>query len=194
VADGANVVDVGEFGCHIYYFVSGGIFMPSSYPTFRQETRDYILKNFDPVSTRVIDVGPGDGTYARLLPEFKLDCVEVFEPYVDRFNLKSIYDQVFVKDVRDFDFVGYDLAILGDVLEHLRFFDAFLVLAKLGILGMGVVVQVPFLFEQGSWEGNDFEAHLQPDLKHEVFMERYGGLGLSCLVRCPVCGVYVRKK
>jgi hypothetical protein len=63
VADGANVVDVGEFGCHIYYFVLGGALMPSSYPTFRQETRDYILKNFDS-SARVIDVGPGEETTA----------------------------------------------------------------------------------------------------------------------------------
>ena len=167
--------------------------MPSSYTTFRQETRDYILKRFDPLA-RVVDVGPGEGTYARLLPEFKLDCVEVYEPYVDRFNLKGLYNQVFVKNVKDFDFTGYDLAILGDVLEHLTVPEAFLVLAKLAMLGMGGVVQVPFLLEQGSWEGNAFEAHLQPDLCHEVFRGRYGFLGFSCLVRCPECGVYVRGK
>jgi hypothetical protein len=168
--------------------------MPSSYSTFRRETRDYILQRFDPAVTRVIDVGPGEGTYAQLLPEFKLDCVEVYEPYVERFNLKSRYNEVFIKNVKDFDFTGYDLAILGDVLEHLSVPDAFLVLAKLAMLRMGGVVQVPFLLEQGSWEGNDYEAHLQPDLNHEVFMGRYGFLGFSCLVRCQECGVYVREK
>jgi hypothetical protein len=35
VADRANVVDVGEFGCHVYSFILGGVFMPSSYAIFR---------------------------------------------------------------------------------------------------------------------------------------------------------------
>jgi len=168
--------------------------MPSSYSTFKPEIREHILSQFDPGATRVIDVGPGEGTYAKLLPEFKMDCVEVYEPYVSRFNLKELYNEVFVKNVTEFDFRDYDLAILGDVLEHLTFPEAYLVLEKLVVHGVGSVIQVPYLLEQGSWEGNDYETHHQPDLSHEVFMQRYGCFGYRCLARCPACGVYVRSK
>lgn len=160
--------------------------MPTSYPTYRKEVRDFILANFSPLS-QIVDIGPGEGTYAKLLPEYLLmDCVEVYEPYIERFKLRDLYRVVFTLDVRDFDFRGYDLAIFGDVLEHLNYQDAFTVLAR----SCPAIVQIPFLYEQGSWEGNDYEAHLQPELTHELFMRRYDSLGFRCLARCDKCGIY----
>ena len=41
-----------------------------------------------------------------------------------------------------------------------------------------VVVGVPFLWPQGKCYGNDWEEHVQDDLTHELFMERYPGFEL----------------
>src|SRR5689334_18537549 len=72
----------------------------------------------------VLDVGPGQGTYADLLrqvtPSAHWSAVEVFAPYVDTYGLAAKYDRVEVVDIRDFSWPQhFDVVILGDVLEHL---------------------------------------------------------------------------
>lgn len=83
------------------------------------------FKTFSPEKT--LDIGAGAGEYGRLIrkdsPGKRIDAIEIFEPYVERFKLREIYDRVFVSDIRDRDFLmsldHYDLMIMGDVLEHL---------------------------------------------------------------------------
>lgn len=102
-------------------------------PFSSDEGKDWILDHvraLDPPPATVLDVGPGAGAYARLLrpllPDARLDAVEIWEPYLDRFALPSLYDAVTVGDIRSFDWPeeDYDLVVLGDVLEHLTFGDA----------------------------------------------------------------------
>ena len=74
--------------------------------------------------TTVLDVGPGQGTYADLLrsctPGALWSCVEIFAPYVQMFGLHSKYDTIYVADIRGFAWPGrFDVVILGDVLEHM---------------------------------------------------------------------------
>ena len=35
------------------------------------------------------------------------------------------------------------------------------------------MVGVPYLYEQGEYEGNTYEIHQQPDLTKEIFLQRY---------------------
>jgi len=51
----------------------------------------------------LLDVGPGQGTYSDLLrgvtPGSSWSCVEIFEPYVEMFELRRKYDVVHVADI-----------------------------------------------------------------------------------------------
>ena len=103
--------------------------MPKSYSLFKKEVGEYLIDIF-PKDSLVLDIGPGEGVYYELLKNnFILDCVEIFNPYIQEFNLRQKYRIVYNKDIKDFEFNEYyDLIILGDVLEHLTVFDAQIVL------------------------------------------------------------------
>lgn len=144
--------------------------MPYSYSDFKQEIRNHFLQNIK-TDTFILDVGPGAGSYAQLLPEYKMDAIEIYEPYVSMFQLKNIYKNVYIGDVREFDLSNYDYIILGDVLEHLSVEDALILLDK--ISNKKYLVAVPYLFEQGEEYGNIYETHLQPDLTENIVIERF---------------------
>ena len=79
--------------------------MPYSYSQYKKEVKTHILSHI-PRNAKILDVGPGCGTYSHLLKNegYNLDCIEAWEPYVDQFNLREIYDNVFLGDIREFDF------------------------------------------------------------------------------------------
>lgn len=146
--------------------------MPYSYGYYKQDIRNHFLEKID-YNSKILDVGPGSGTYCKLLsPEYKMDALEIWEPYVDMFKLKDVYQNVIIGDVRHFDMSGYDYIILGDILEHLSIEDATMVLES--ISDKKYLVAVPYLFEQGEEFGNIHETHLQPDLTEEIMISRYG--------------------
>jgi len=103
-----------------------------------------------------------------LLPEYRarMDCVEVFQPFVAKYNLPALYRNVIVKNVLDFQFRpgAYDLVLLGDVIEHLSPDEAVGLLARIRESGAAVMVAIPYMFPQGVIEDNPFEVHKQPDL------------------------------
>lgn len=133
----------------------------------------------------VLDVGAGAGAYATLLwpvdPRPVIDAVEVFEPYVNRFQLKERYRHVFVADARDFLLSAeaqkaYDVIILGDVLEHMSTEDATRLwedarkAAKIAVIASVPLGEYP----QGEEEGNVYEAHLSTWIPGDVY--RLGGV------------------
>ena len=78
---------------------------------------------------KVIDFGAGDGFYGKLLKYLSSTCyvtgIEMEPSYVERFGLNAIYDELIVSDlVYVIDTISpnndYDLAIFGDVIEHLE--------------------------------------------------------------------------
>lgn len=152
--------------------------MPNSYTYFKQEIKQWIIDNI-PTSKRILDVGPGQGTYSDLLRDcgYRIDAVEVWAPYVDQFNLRAKYDNVYIASVMDFDWEKYDFIILGDVLEHLSVEDAQSLIDRMQMYGIRCMVAIPYMMIQDGTEyGNEYETHLQPDLTPEVMLKRYPSL------------------
>lgn len=165
--------------------------MPESYSYFKDQIRRWIYLNISK-KFKILDVGPGCGTYALLLPDFDyIDCVEVFEPYVDRFYLKLLYRNVFISNIMDFKFDYYDFIILGDVLEHLSKEDGIKLIDEICTKCKQLLVAVPYLYEQVEVEGNKYEIHLQSDLTQEIMSERYPQLKL--LMCNEKYGYYIKK-
>jgi autotransporter strand-loop-strand O-heptosyltransferase len=163
--------------------------MPYSFTYFKDEVKEWFLNNV-PTSKRILDVGPGMGTYSDLLRSsgYRMDAVEIFEPYVDKYGLREKYDNVYVNSIVVFDIKDYDFIILGDVLEHLPENYAKELINDIVTSGKECLVAVPYEMEQGEHEGNIHETHYQPDLTVDVMKERYPDL--TCIYNNEYYGYY----
>jgi 2-polyprenyl-3-methyl-5-hydroxy-6-metoxy-1,4-benzoquinol methylase len=74
--------------------------MPNSYPYFKSEIKEWFETNV-PTNKRILDVGPGQGTYSKLIRHlgYRMDAVEVWAPYVDEFRLREHYDNVYIENI-----------------------------------------------------------------------------------------------
>lgn len=129
----------------------------------------------------VVDFGAGSGTYSNLYRrnlKGKWTAVEIWEPYVEKYKLKSKYDEVIVASAFDSlaQLQNIDVAFIGDMLEHMTKDDAHIfidtLVKKLSPTGR-VFISVPIgEYPQGEFEGNPYEAHLatwgRSDLQHLV--------------------------
>ena len=163
--------------------------MPYSFTYFKDEVKEWFLNNV-PTSKRILDVGPGMGTYSDLLRSsgYRMDAVEIFEPYVDKYGLREKYDNVYVNSIVVFDIKDYDFIILGDVLEHLPENYAKELINDIVTSGKECLVAIPYEMEQGEHEGNIHETHYQPDLTVDVMKERYPDL--TCIYNNEYYGYY----
>jgi hypothetical protein len=144
--------------------------MPMSYA----EGKDWSLERFKRhLPDTVCDVGPGEGTYARLFRPVHegvwWTAVEIHRPYVKKYRLNStktrkMYDEIHVEDARQSeDHLFYrDLVIFGDVLEHVERDDAVALLQRAEAAGAwNILVSLPIVdLPQGEVDGNPHEAHL----------------------------------
>lgn len=146
--------------------------MAMSYDLGKSEVCDWINKNFPP-SSIMLDVGAGEGKWAKLLPEYRMDACEAFEP--NAMNLLHLYCEVFCCNITDLKYQHYDLVIFGDIIEHLSVKDAQKVINYAKEHCDDMIVAVPFLYPQGELYGNPYERHIQDDLTPEIFDERYPG-------------------
>lgn len=135
---------------------------------------------------RILDVGAGQGKYRALLGDYpNVDGVEVWPPYVEQYDLHSVYSTLYLADIRKLahtltnEPTWYDVVIMGDVLEHLPVSDAQQVLAHVreGIAD-DVIVVVPYTYHQDEEHGNPYQRHIQDDLTVELMHERYPDLRL----------------
>lgn len=146
--------------------------MPYSNGLLDKEICQYISNKYNDV--KILDVGPGAGKWGHFLNAYhEIDAVEVFKPYIRQFNLEDIYDNVFNDNIVNQDVTGYDIVIMGDVLEHLSIEDAKKVVQKVTSSCEEIIVVVPYSFEQKSCYENKYEEHIQNDLTKELMEERY---------------------
>ena len=143
-------------------------------PTSDAEGKDWSLEKFRyHLPNTVCDVGPGEGTYAKLFRPVHEGVwwtgIEVHRPYIKKYRLNStktrrMYDELHVMDVREApDHLFYrDCVIFGDVLEHVERDDAVSLLQRAEAAGAwNILVSVPIVDSpQGEVDGNPHEAHL----------------------------------
>ncbi|MEU5976370.1 class I SAM-dependent methyltransferase [Streptomyces sp. NPDC047315] len=160
-------------------------------PTSDAEGKDWSLERFRRhLPNTVTDVGPGEGTYAKLFRPVHEGVwwtgIEIHRPYIKKYRLNStkarkMYDEMHVEDVRDSP--GHlfyrDLVIFGDLLEHVERDDAVALLQRAEAAGAwNILVSVPIVDSpQGEVDGNPHEAHLHqwdPDDMDQV-LTRLGG-------------------
>lgn len=129
--------------------------MPWSYSSHRQAAQDH-LSTLRPRTA--LDVGVGAGVWQEMYPAAVWTGIEVWEPYVERFGLKARYRMI-VGDATEVDLGGpYDVAILGDVLEHTD--NPLALYERVRGVASKVIVQVPLgEWPQGEEEGNPYETH-----------------------------------
>lgn len=132
----------------------------------------------------VLDVGAGAGSYARLLrpllPQARLVALEVWEPYVYRFGLHQLYDEVLVGDARTTPLPSVDLVVLGDVVEHMAEDEAVALWARCRAAGRQVVLSLPVVhYPQGPCEGNPHEEHVVDDWSHDRVLAAFEGIASS---------------
>ncbi|HRJ06905.1 MAG TPA: class I SAM-dependent methyltransferase [Candidatus Saccharibacteria bacterium] len=130
----------------------------------KHEIRKWLLENRREFK-RVLDIGAGVGTYALMgrFPEQHWTALEVFEPYVEMFNLTGKYNEVFVGDVRDHAFNDdYNLIIAADMLEHMKKDEAKAVVAECLKHCQQLLVCIPLVHhdQEAGPEGNVFETHV----------------------------------
>lgn len=114
---------------------------------------------------RVVDIGAGAGTYAdRFRPCHKSywTAIEIWAPNLTEFELDKKYDKVIVADVRYVaeSYLRADFTIAGDVIEHLPYEHVRPVIEKLLRNTKHLLISLPIIhYDQGSIDGNTFEAH-----------------------------------
>lgn len=174
----------------------GGASMPGSYRYFDPQALSWLNDHFSP-SSILLDVGPGQGKWGRYMQgSCTMDAVEPFYPYIYQFKLREVYRRVFNTTIQQFvlqenpcEGQHYDLAIFGDIIEHLSVEDAQTVLGYFHQAGTKLLVQVPYLYKQGKLAPEDYEDHRQEDLTHELMSRRYPML--IPLIRDDAMGVYI---
>ena len=116
--------------------------MPSSSKEGKFIISEWITKISSEINT-VLDLGVGEGTYHKffyrknpVLKHAKWIGVEVWQPYIELYNLKTVYDQIEQEDIRYIDYQKFgevDLVFAGDVLEHMTKDEAISLIKKLSV-------------------------------------------------------------
>lgn len=134
---------------------------------------------------KILDIGPGQGTYYHLLkpciPDSVWHGIEIFQPYIDQFKLNEFYDAIYHKDVRQFQPKDeYDLVITGDVLEHMTKEEAQSVVNNLLKACRWLIISIPIVkWEQGAINDNDHEIHVKDDWSHDEVMESFPNISYA---------------
>lgn len=125
---------------------------------------------------KALDVGCGSGTYARMFPVVDWTGVEIWEPYVKRFSLDRLYERFILADARVWQPDDhYDLAIAGDVLEHMTVEEAKTLFDKLKNCSDRVVISIPVVpYPQDELDGNPYEKHIVEDWDAERVISTFG--------------------
>lgn len=132
-------------------------------PYSSQECKPEILSWF---STRtdifkILDVGCGAATYPKLLGRgaYLWEGIEIWEPYVEQFELRKWYDKLHVAGFFDvINKVSADCVIFGDVLEHMERHDAVMAIELANVMFPHVVISIPVNYPQEATE-NPYEEH-----------------------------------
>jgi hypothetical protein len=137
-----------------------------------QHIRTVVLE-YLPRRYKILDVGPGIGTYGKFLSDLNIDAIEIHKPYVEQYGIKQYYKNVFIGNIIEFNYDDYDYIIIGDVLEHIPVDDAKKLIKDITSKGIKCLIAVPFLCPQDAVGGVESEIHHQEDLTSRIMKSRY---------------------
>ena len=158
--------------------------MSYSLSSGKAETLAWFQKNADSIKT-VVDIGPGSGTYIKLIREDAKCCVdstwigvEIWAKYIKEFNLENRYNRIINADVRTVDWneLAPDVVIAGDVLEHMTKEDAVSLVDRILSVAKTLIVSIPIRYmpqDEHAYE-NPHEAHIKDDWSHDEVMATWG--------------------
>jgi len=168
--------------------------MGYSDPTNKPWTKEKIIE-INPKT--VLDVGAGQGVYLDLIRDglgagVIINAVEVWQPYIDQFNLENRYDKLFAMDVKDMNNFKYDLVILGDVLEHMSEESAVELWNRISQQARNAIISIPIIhYHQDAINGNPYEVHVEEDWNTERVLKTFKGIVEH--KEFPVTGVFIAK-
>ena len=147
--------------------------MPFSSNSGKEHIRR-IMERINPKTA--LDIGCGCGTYAKMFPELEWTGVEIWEPYVEKYGLRSLYKELHVADASEWTTSEtFDVAILGDVLEHMSSYEALELFKRVSVYARTVIVSIPLgHYPQGEYEGNPYEAHVTDNWSDGEFVAVFG--------------------
>lgn len=140
--------------------------------------KPFVIDYFNKIDPNVVvDVGPGNGTYSKLLrkPNQYWVGVEIWAPYIEKYNLQDFYNKIIVSDVVYWDAISCDICICGDVIEHLKPSDARKVIRKLRQVADHLIISIPICYvPQDAFEGNPYERHIDPHWTYTKMFQTAG--------------------
>lgn len=151
-------------------------------PTSHNTNIEYITRLIrDNSPQTILDVGAGAGKYGHLIRaiyiDAKIDAVEIWEPYIKKYKLKSLYNKVYQIDIREFSNFNYDIVILGDVLEHMAKEDAVKVMEMVKSQAKMAIISIPVCHcPQGHVHGNPYEEHVKDDWTYDEVYETFSNI------------------
>ena len=129
-----------------------------------------------PVPKAALDIGCGQGTYAKMFPKLQWTGVEIWEPYVEKYGLKDLYPSLQIADAREWDTdEHFDVCFLGDVLEHMPADHAIELVERAKRWADTVVISIPLgHYPQGEYDGNPHEFHVVEDWTDAQVRQAFG--------------------
>jgi hypothetical protein len=158
--------------------------MPYSLKSGKSETLKWFADNESTIN-KIVDIGPGSGTYIKLVKEENNYCktahwigIEVWNPYIEKYKLAERYNQVINKDVRLVDWLEIgpiSVVIAGDVLEHISKEDAMVLVDKILSVSKMLIISIPIVHmpqEHNAYD-NPYEEHVKDDWSHDEVMSTW---------------------
>ena len=129
-----------------------------------------------PEPKTALDIGCGEGTYAKLFPKLAFTGVEIWEPYAEKYGLQALYQNFILQDAREFSTdEHFDVCFLGDVLEHMTVAEATALVEKAKSWADTVIISIPIgHYPQDEYEGNPYERHVKDDWSDAEVKEAFG--------------------
>lgn len=173
--------------------------MPSSSKEGKNIIAEWINDYATEIKT-VVDLGVGNGTYHKffsrknpVLRHCQWIGIEVYEPYIEKFNLKDSYDQIVNQDIRKIDYSQFspiDIVFAGDVLEHMTKDESVHLIETLLQHSKRIIISIPIVhYPQDEVEGNPYEKHIKEDWSHKEMLETFPKIIRSW--QGTVIGVYL---
>jgi predicted TPR repeat methyltransferase len=160
--------------------------MPTSSIWGKSQTVEWI-RTHDAEIDRILDIGVGAGTYFNLLSRdnglaknAEWVGVEVWEPYIQKFDLTSKYNKIINQDVRTINWkeLGhFSIAFAGDVLEHMTKEESICLVNNILDCTNTLIISIPIIYyPQGEYDGNPYEEHIKPDWSHTEMLDTWHNL------------------